>query len=745
MNKKKAKSTFSYGELVKNFYGVASPNTMFDLNQFEGLIAQYYGRSDLEGKQQSKPPASPALALSFDNGEILFQPASLSQYREYIVQSLADELAFEEYVVNGDNLSMSSSMKLDEIVLPMEEPRVEQEYLLDVLQPIKETPASPAVQVETAPPPAANTTPTSEKPRQSQPSAEQPLQAAPVETSKATEADFMEDLQSILTGQKVFDPVSKKTVDKDKVGTSQSGQTQNNGSERPIPEAKNEQAIFDRIAQSMQYANTFDLGSVELENRFADFDKINELQENTRKKRSADANESRGQASAAAAKPSASDAKPPVDTADFLQDLDAIKKIQAPQQEASGEAPSLAYPTSQDYDGDYSRSMFDTGEHVMTAGDLYTDRLHIQGVPFSYGQIIAMADLYESVDQMISADPKELQTLKSLIVRTTNYYLGNKNNKALDVSNKEWEAATHKRFLKLAEDNYEHFSPELFFNANMPRSHGDYRSTWESYHRRAIEETQRLFLDPRNANVSIFPEWPLIINAFGDHFLTDAFASGHMFNKEEMIELFKANFLRGGDLKPEAKTFLGKVAALAFQGEVKAKFSKLETTESYGWWIFSFHPDINSTSRFQSVLEEALKQRPDAVANLAVKALHDRLNKLGLEVTNKAGDPAWMATGDTFMNAKTLVIARKAVRRSADNIADGSIMASNLDFDWYFQKVWQHVPVLSSASDKLVKELMQEYSNPKSDILVKAAAEIIKNQVDAMIGKFKDEKKLRDA
>ncbi len=321
MKKKKTKATSSYGELINKAYGVASPNRMFDLNQFEGLIAQYYGRHHEKEEEKSKPPASASLvlSLSFDNGEVLLQPVGSSQYQEYVVQRLADELTFEEYVVDTDRFSSSSSRIIDEIAFPMEEPRVEQEYLLDVLQPLKETPSSPPVQAETAPAPSGKASLGNEKALQPQ-FAAQPPQPAPVETSKATETDFMEDLQSILTGQKVFDPVSKKTVEKDQLGASQAGQGKNNGAELPATSANNEQAIFDRIAQSMQYANTFDLGSVDLENRFADFDKISDLQQKSSAKK-------KPEPKTAPKEQDSSELK--VGSAEFVQDMDIIRSQNA--------------------------------------------------------------------------------------------------------------------------------------------------------------------------------------------------------------------------------------------------------------------------------------------------------------------------------------------------------------------------------------------------------------------------------
>src|SRR4029450_10065686 len=83
----------------------------------------------------------------------------------------------------------------------------------------------------------------------------------------------------------------------------------------------NGQAIFDRIAQSMQYANAYDLGTVELENRFADFDKISDIQQRAPVEGKAAAPPVRSREPASAA---------PVGSEDFIQDLDAIRQQQAP-------------------------------------------------------------------------------------------------------------------------------------------------------------------------------------------------------------------------------------------------------------------------------------------------------------------------------------------------------------------------------------------------------------------------------
>ena len=320
---------------------------------------------------------------------------------------------------------------------------------------------------------------------------------------------------------------------------------------------------------------------------------------------------------------------------DFVYDLDAIRsQSSAPRAMAQSAVRAPQRP--------YSEPLFDTGEHVRTAGDLYDDRLVVgpaPGVRFSYGQIIAMPDLYETVDQMMAADLTELRRLKALIDQSTVHYT---TRSAGTVSNETWDRDTEGRYLRLAENNYEHFSPPPPLAGTRPinRQHGDNRSAWEAHHRRAIEEAQRMFASRPNSDASLFLEWPLIINAFGDHFLTDAFAAGHVINKEEMIETFKRHFLSGRSLTSAGQDFFSRVAQKAFKGEVARRFSSLETSDyqvcALGW-CFPWRPNINSASRLASVLSQAAEQAPDRVANIAVKALHDHLNKAGITVTNDAG------------------------------------------------------------------------------------------------------------
>ena len=95
------------------------------------------------------------------------------------------------------------------------------------------------------------------------------------------------------------------------------------------------------------------------------------------------------------------------------------------------------------------------------------------------------------------------------------------------------------------------------------------------------------------------------------------------------------------------------------------------------------------------------------------------------------------------MDAKSLEIIKQAVQQSVDNINDKSILASNLNFDHYFEKVWRYIPKCTSASFLTLERLTKEYIDPTSQVLIDASAEIITEQVDLLVAKLLEAKALR--
>jgi len=565
----------------------------------------------------------------------------------------------------------------------------------------------------------------------------QRLETNPANTT-TSEDDFISDMKSILDGTGAYDDRTKKIVPRKQLEefAREESRAQSARGGNGAGESDNGQAIFDRIARSMKYAGAYDLGEVELENRFADFDRMDELRNKPKKPARKGASGDR--------RPPSTGSPLPIDSADFIEDLEAIQKQSINEAEALRDSsidianamkPELSNPAS--VPSRYSRPFYGTGEHARMGAGLYEGQLMVgksPGLAFSYGELIAMGDFFDDVDQLMGESVAKLTELRGLIRDEV---------AGRSVSTKQWMSATRDRYLKLAEDNYEHFAPNLFFQSKkFPRSleHRNHRQAWEKYHERAIKEAQQMGLDPGLAKTSYVPEWPLIINAFGDHFMTDAFAAGHVINKQEIIELFKSRFYKGSSLTDAANSFFDKVATAAWKGEVAAEFKQLETYDEYFLW---WNPDIKNAERFSSVLKGIAGKEPDKIANLAVKAIHDHYNENGIEVSNAAGHKPWKLTGDGFLTPVTLKVIETAVRESAAHITDSSILASNISFPNYFAKVWDHVPKLTSASTAAVTKFVDGFISPSSSGLVTKAAKLINDEVTTLVQQLIDAKALQ--
>jgi hypothetical protein len=350
-----------------------------------------------------------------------------------------------------------------------------------------------------------------------------------------------------------------------------------------------------------------------------------------------------------------------------------------------------------------------------------------------------MGDLYDNVGQMMGAPTSELNALKTLIERSTAHY---RDGSAADVGDGEWDAATHHRYLDLAEKNYTHFAPDTLLNdaiASQPPRHSNHKAEWERYHAMALHEA-------RGAGSGGAPAHAMIVNAFGDHFLTDAFAAGHLVNKDAVTNYFKHNFLAGDGLTDDAGHFFDSLADHTFTGELRTKFSRLETADWTHWHgvPLPFHANIDSPSRFASLLKEICSQRPERVANLALKALHDHLNEHGIRVGNDAGDPEWSLTGDGHLTDTTKAIMLRAVQASVANIRDPQLRAAN--DATCFGRVWRFTPKLTAASRPTVVNLIRDYTSPASARLFDAAVALLPQKVDQLIYALVDqEHKLRPA
>lgn len=391
----------------------------------------------------------------------------------------------------------------------------------------------------------------------------------------------------------------------------------------------------------------------------------------------------------------------------------------------------------------YSRPFYDTGEHsllgqiidkaknapIANMMELEPTYMYpVNGVNFNYGQIITMGDFFENYEQMSGADPAELERIKALIIRSENQY--KKSIFAMGPGGsgpdeEEWETATGGRYLDLAAVNNSHFAPPSPGSAFENSSKANNRLKWRYYHEQAVK-TMKAGSDSNDHDEA------LKINAFGDHFLTDAFSAGHLINKEEVMDSFVNAVTTNGAVNSTGKSLLGQIAKKAFTGNLKKEFSKYQTSAMK----LKVNGFLDDAEMFQTLLEGILEQQPEMVANLFVKAIHDKLNKDGVDVTNAKGKK-WRVSGDgTLKSDENMIMIQEAVAQSVRNVSDA--LQSNESMTDLFKKVWDWTPI-PEQPDTLaaVNKARKEFLDFNTGALVAKAVAILSAEYSTLIKKLK--------
>ncbi len=421
-------------------------------------------------------------------------------------------------------------------------------------------------------------------------------------------------------------------------------------------------------------------------------------------------------------------------------------------------------PTQQSRRVQFSRPFYDTGEHILTgeitglpiSGILY----NVNGVDFSYGEIIAMGDFFETVDDFMKAPLKQLDALRALMRKSRDFYAKNLTSvKKGPEPDLDWGKVVS-NYYDLAEKNDSHFSMydaaiypgisgnkqlDTYYRAYETKQHN--KSEWEKYHTRALRVSKAAIDSDQQKEA-------FIINAFGDHFLTDAFSAGHLFNKGIINRIFQDNFYTNGKLKDISKTFFQKVADKALEDkDTSSLFGKYEVTDPYGvdLLVGTANPNLDTNNWVVKTFKEILigiAERKDANINgpelmgntLIAKVAHDILNRQnpGVEVSNRKGDPTWPLTGDGNLDKKNLEMIQKAVSQSIDNIyyAPSSSSAGITDSD-YVKKVWDLTPVPTSKGLAKIHQLIEVTTKPESDVLIHNTAQLVIKNRSLLIDKLK--------
>lgn len=383
---------------------------------------------------------------------------------------------------------------------------------------------------------------------------------------------------------------------------------------------------------------------------------------------------------------------------------------------------------------------FDAGQQVAIpqklnemARDAIKDpsaKITVNGVVLEYGTVLAMGgDLFGSPEEMAKASPDELKAIAALITEEK------KTGKPIDTA--RWQAATKGRYLDLAAKNEAHFAPpNADFVAVSGKSSTDHKAQWEANHRKAVAASRAGDKDKA-----------LMLNAFGDHFLTDAFAAGHLFNKRDVMEKFDSQLPTTGkgtdrEFTKGSEKFFDAIAKAAFVGAVASEFSKYETFDTH----YGFHPNINSASRFSTLLQGIHLEKPELLESAVAKGVHDTLNTDpgGVPVENALGEK-WPLSGDGTLNAQTLAVMKRAVAQSQQNVIALFRATSEPDYAALFKRVWDLTPRPTAEGRKEVTGAISTGSDVNNSKLQTAVVDLIKGNYLTIIAELVKLKKLKKA
>lgn len=311
---------------------------------YEEILKNYYGSNGNKRTKSKKKNNTRAKTVMFskvfDNGDNLIQKIiPPSSFKEYVVQSsLTDKQVFEEYVVQSSvpvdevfeeyvvrsSIQESSTAKSFMSSLPNRNNSPSEEYNFDLMGSASANKNNVGNELHKSCTPTNTTFRRENTNFQNTGNAGNEQPKTSQQTS--TDSDFEQDFKDILQGKKLYDQASKKVIDRNQTATQQSLQpsqpSPSTAAQPPVKEFTNEHLIFDEIAKKMKYATAYDLGTVEIDKRFNDFDKIAELQKRANAAKAVRSSEM----TTGTPVTKVIYKEPEVNTVDFIKDLDAIKK-----------------------------------------------------------------------------------------------------------------------------------------------------------------------------------------------------------------------------------------------------------------------------------------------------------------------------------------------------------------------------------------------------------------------------------
>ncbi len=348
-----------------------------------------------------------------------------------------------------------------------------------------------------------------------------------------------------------------------------------------------------------------------------------------------------------------------------------VQRFEGREHRKLGDAAGRDFPAGALFEGSPPLSY---GELVALSGDFYGSFDHLADphyVALDAKKMETPGELPESLD--MGKDPKseaaskakkidELTKLKHLLVLeqqaadNPNKEAGEDFLKKLDTEYVQdggqliqgYDQLTGGRYGKLALTNFRHFSVGAKGMTNV--------DTWQAEHGRALQEAWQAGLENNEGKFNK----AMMRNAASNHYLTDAFSSGHMRTPRQQIDRYYRNMIQG--LADQLPSYL--VSGIPDNYSFDIPLSSLSKYLPDGLPTL---PDVSVKIEFSLVemlkakmaglgTELGAKLRPQlygfigvAVGGLVSKWLHDADNEHGLMVASKAHPAPWRAFGDDYM------------------------------------------------------------------------------------------------
>lgn len=370
---------------------------------------------------------------------------------------------------------------------------------------------------------------------------------------------------------------------------------------------------------------------------------------------------------------------------------------------------------------------YEAGEHSQFGG---AGKVMVNGVELSEGEVIAMGDFFDSPQAMQSASADELRKLQKLIQRDQAAYRGEAGVKP--VGNDEWDDATGGRYMDLASKNVAHFAPPAGTTGLTGVNH---KAKWYDLSKQALHQA---WFDGSTNEHKVSNE-AQTVNSFAAHFLTDAFAAGHLINKPAVIAQARekwAKLATDGVLFKETSFTMAAARGIVMDPEASKTLSQYEL-KLISWGEVT-------PQRFSEFMYQVAQREPDKFFNAFARTVHDELDEeiktgAGLDVTNDRGDK-WQLAGDASLSksADSLRIASAAVAESNANLAIAARSTSEPNYADLQARVWAYTPKPTTGGQAMIDDVIKRLTDPSTPDAVNAVAKLTVEQLPTAIKELVD-------